>query len=118
MARQLRLTGKKMIFSVKDHIDQIKQGTKTQTRRPNNRYKVGKIYAIQPKRGVKAIPEGRIRITKIVRETRDNLITIEQAIAEGGYNREEYERLYEKMYRNWRKRYAFYFEFVKATDVN
>jgi hypothetical protein len=51
-----------MIFSKSDHIEQIKAGTKTQTRRPTDRYKVGKLYAIQPGRGKPGIPEGKILI--------------------------------------------------------
>jgi len=37
-----------MIFSISDHIEQIKSGTKTQTRRRSDRYKVGSLLTIQP----------------------------------------------------------------------
>jgi len=59
-----------VIFSKSDHIQQIILGTKTQTRRPSDRYQVGKTYAIQPGRGKPAIPEGRIFITDKWMETR------------------------------------------------
>jgi len=53
-----------MIFSVSDHVEQIKQGRKTQTRRASNRYQVGKTYAIQLARTEKGIREERIMISK------------------------------------------------------
>lgn len=38
----------KMIFSIADHVEQIKNGSKTQTRRKSPAYLVGKTYSIQP----------------------------------------------------------------------
>jgi hypothetical protein len=104
-----------MIFSIGDHIDQIIKGTKTQTRRPTDRYEVGKTYAIQPGRGKKGIPQGRIEILEKWEEWSKipvDLVNRTDAYAEGGYTPEDYEALYEKMYPGWNVRYAFRFKFV------
>ncbi|UCD07121.1 MAG: hypothetical protein JSW41_04820 [Candidatus Aenigmatarchaeota archaeon] len=107
-----------MIFSVKGSIQKIIDGTKTQTRRPTDRYEVGKDYAIQPGRGKKAIPEGRIKILKKWREapgmksTGFFWITAWDADAEGGYKPPDYERLYRKMYPDWFERFAYEFQFI------
>jgi len=121
-----------MIFSKSDHIQQIISGTKTQTRRPSDRYQIGKTYAIQPGRGKPAIPEGRILITDKWMETRvlgvgGNVILIslssfdeispEDAQAEGGYTPEEYEKLYEEMYPGWLVRYAYVFKFIRNQNL-
>ena len=52
-----------MIFSESNHIEQIQAGTKIQTRRTSDRYEVGKLYAVQPCRTCKGIPDGKILIT-------------------------------------------------------
>lgn len=102
-----------MIFSLSDHIEQIKAGTKTQTRRPSNRYIVGKEYAIQPGRGQPAIKDGKILITNKKIETKPfDKVSIWDASAEGKYTPEDYEELYEKMYPNWVERYVYLFKYV------
>jgi hypothetical protein len=104
-----------MIFSIGNHIQQIKDGTKTQTRRPTDRYEVGKTYAIQPGRGKKGIPEGRILILEKWEEwSKIPVDYLDQydAQAEGGYTPKDYETLYERMYPSWKIRWAYGFEFV------
>ena len=108
-----------MIFSIADHIEQVKKGTKTQTRRISATYLVGKTYSIQPARnnnlrGVRAgIPEGRILITEKREEKYlDGGISESDALAEGGYTSGQFESLFKRMYPNWIKRYAYTFEFV------
>lgn len=49
-----------MIFSEADHIQQIKAGTKTMTRRASSRYQECGLYAVQPCRTCRGIPEGMI----------------------------------------------------------
>lgn len=102
-----------MIFSVEGHIEKILNGTKVQTRRQSLRYCIGKSYAIQPKRASKAIPDGRIRIINIQLEfdVVDTPISENDALAEGGYNPEEYESLYEKLNPKWLSRFAYTFKF-------
>lgn len=103
-----------MIFSIGNHIQQIIEGTKTQTRRPTDRYEVGKTYAIQPGRGKKGIPEGRVLILKKWGELSLSMsrISEEDARAEGGYTPDQYEALYDKMYPVWRVRYAYKLKFI------
>ena len=107
-----------MIFSISNHITQIIEGTKTMTRRPTDRYEVGKTYAIQPGRGKFGIPEGRILILDVWSEREDDWYPIAKPISkfdaddEGGYTPEDYEELYEKMYAGWQIRYAYKFKFV------
>ena len=112
-----------MIFSVADHIEQIIKGVKTQTRRPTDRYKTFKTYAIQPKRGAKGIPEGRILILRKWKEvnryglgkrTWPPIICWNHAQAEGGYAPDNYEALYEEMYPDWKERWAYLFQFVDS----
>jgi len=110
-----------MIFSKADHIYQIQQGTKTQTRRPTDRYKIGTLYAIQPGRGKKGIPDGKILITgkRVEYKTPSPMwyyVLEDEAQAEGGYTPEEYEKLYEKMYPSWEKRYSYLFRYF-PTEV-
>lgn len=55
-----------MIFNVPGHIDMIRKGQKTQTRRLNRGvYHVGRDYAVQRKRGVNAEKNIRIMMDKI-----------------------------------------------------
>lgn len=108
-----------MIFSIGDHIQQIKDRDKTQTRRPTDRYEVGKTYAIQSGRGKKADADGRIKILKKWPERRRfggvlTQIIPSDAEAEGGYTPEEYENLYKKMYPRWIIRYAYKIEYVEG----
>lgn len=113
-----------MIFSVDGSIQKIIDGTKTQTRRPTDRYQVGKDYAIQPGRGKKAIPEGRIRILRKGFEAQGiggnppwpfpYDTTPQEASAEGGYTPQEFEALYEELYPSWRTRWAYTLEFIPS----
>jgi len=104
-----------MIFSVEGHIAKIISKEKTQTRRSSGRYEVGKTYAIQPSRTSKAIPDGRILITKKREEKWWPLTWIDEvdAKAEGGYSQAEFEELYEKLHPYWFRRYAYTFKFVE-----
>jgi len=112
-----------MIFSMGDHIEQIKTGTKTQTRRKSNAYLVGKTYSIQPSRRARGIPAGRILIIeKVIEfnllEPEPFFISKENAEREGGYTPEEFEELYEKMYPGWTVRFAYTFKFVPNAVYN
>jgi len=121
-----------MIFSIDGHIKQIIEGTKTQTRRPSDKYKVSNLYAVQPGRGKPGIKEGKIYIGQMIKEWKPDLsevplhaffarglrimeagypITKLNAIAEGGYTQFEYEELYEEMYPSWTERYVYWFSF-------
>jgi len=130
--------GSPMIFSKSDHIQQIINGTKTVTRRPSDRYKVGGLYKIQPGRGKKGIPDGRIYIGQKYREWKPDLSDLPedshfirrwrqydagypirdyQAKMEGGYTPDEYEELYEKMYPGWTERWVLYFCFFTVKEL-
>jgi len=110
-----------MIFSEGDHIEQIKAGTKTQTRRTSDRYEVGKFYAVQPCRTCKGIPDGKILIkAKRLEQKSDwplgwRILPIE-AKAEGGYSPKKYEELYEEMHLGWTERWVYTFEFWPTSD--
>ena len=110
-----------MIFNVPGHIEMIRNGLptiepckpiliKTQTRRLNKGiYKVGKDYAVQRKRGVKAEPDIRIVMDRIWEERAlrffvDNVffpsemwIPDEDAWAEGGCTPEEFEKMFREI---------------------
>lgn len=104
-----------MIFSMADHIEQIKKGTKTQTRRLSKTYIVGKTYSIQPARRMASILEGRILITdKREEKYLDGGISESDALAEGGYTSGQYEIIFKRMYPDWTIRYAYTFEFVPS----
>ena len=111
-----------MIFSEADHIEQIKAGTKTQTRRDSDRYKVGKFYAVQPCRTCKGIPDGKILITAKRHEQRSDwppgwrILRVE-AKAEGGYTPKAYEELYEKMHPDWTERWAYLFDYYPTEAI-
>ena len=101
-----------MIFSKSNHIEQIISGEKTQTRRLGRQYNVGQTYAIQPGRGKHGIPGGRVLIIERWEEWSDDdlgdyPISEKDALAEGGYTSSEYEALFEKMYPEWRIKYAW-----------
>jgi len=111
-----------MIFSIADHIEQIKAGTKTQTRRPTNKYKEDHLYAIQLGRGKPGIPDGKILILGVLEEYRPlpsgfGKILNWQAKDEGGYTPDEYEELYEKMYPGWEIRYAYLFDYFTSHEI-
>jgi len=103
-----------MIFT-KNHIEDILQGIKTQTRRNSGRYEIDRTYAIQPCRTCKGIPNGRILIKDKWLEDRmeyPDMISWDDAQAEGGYAPQNYESLYEGMHPGWMARWAYVFEFV------
>lgn len=110
-----------MIFSKADHIEQIIEGTKTQTRRIAGplgaNYQVGKTYAVQPGRGRRGISEGRILITKRWKEKRYELVNERDAQAEGGYIPMEYEDLFESMYPRWKARWCYEFKFIPTEEA-
>jgi len=100
---------------------------KTQTRRLNRGiYKVGKDYAVQSKRGVKAEPDIRIVMDRIWGESvaefhrEDSTvypipISKEDAWAEGGYTPAEYEEIYLpfKPKQNRFRRWVFEFHVIE-----
>lgn len=113
-----------MIFSVPGHIGMIRNGlkatvpvttVKTQTRRlKRGVYQVGRDYAVQRKRGMKAEPDIRIVMDQIWKESYaqylSNLISGEDAWAEGGYTPIEFEELFRKLNPKWNgDRWAFEF---------
>ena len=137
-----------MIFNVPGHIQMIRNGLdsrftdkkgksliiiKTETRRPNRGiYQVGKDYAVQPKRGVKAEPGIRIVMDRIWKETgkvflispsgrkfanaTEIHITKEDAWAEGGYTPDEYEKVFRKINPKWGgwSRWAYKFHVIEV----
>ena len=133
-----------MIFNVPNHIQYIRNGlpnrriqilqlipevTKTQTRRVNRGiYKVGKDYAVQRKRGVKAEPDIRIVMDKIWEEVAVKTkldeyyppygmyISQKDAWSEGGYIPSEYERIFRELNSKWggTRRWAFEFHVIEV----
>ena len=125
-----------MIFNVPGHIEMIRNGLpriepckpiliKTETRRPKRGiYKVGKDYAVQKKRGVKAEPDIRIVMDRIWEEKAGlgylfplNIeISFHNANAEGGYTPREYEVVWAKLNPKWdgRSRWAFKFHAIEV----
>ena len=104
-----------MIFAIGKHIELIIKGLKTQTRRSSDRYKMGKLYSIQPGRTKKGITQGKIKIIDKTREIWPSTIRPDDAKAEGGYTPEEFEELYEKLHPGWDERLAYTFRFVPKT---
>jgi len=128
-----------MIFNVPMHITYIRNGltslpadnhdlpieqriVKTQTRRLNRGlYKVGKDYAVQRKRGVKVEPDIMIVMDWIWKEdvSKPNMfyttITKENALAEGGYIPEEFEKIFSEVSSKWDgwERWVFKFHVVE-----
>jgi len=102
-----------MIFAAKEHVDMIRNGTKTQTRRLNRGiYQVGGDYAVQRKRGVKAELDIRIVIDAITHEYKGAIpISNEDAWAEGGYTPEEYEKTFRELNPKWDGWARWVFEF-------
>ena len=120
-----------MIFNIPGHIDMIRNGLKTQTRRLNRGiYRVGRDYAVQRKRGVNAEKDIRIVIDKIggakmepVFDMRElDLDTINPAIskvdagAEGGYTPLEFEKIFQKLNPKWdgKMRWIFVFHVIEV----
>ena len=102
---------------------------KTQTRRLNRGiYQVGRNYAVQPKRGVRAEPGIRIVMDRIWEEqiippynirmmSHPYAILSEgDAWAEGGYTPEEFEKLFRELNPNWNGiiRYGFEFHVIEV----
>ena len=130
-----------MIFNVPGHIQMIRNGlsaskyhsyipvVKMQTRRLNRGiYQVGKDYAVQRKRGVKAEPDIRIVMDRIWEEqiippydirmmSHPYAILSEgDAWAEGGYTPEVFEGLFRELNPNWNGiiRYGFEFHVIEV----
>lgn len=131
-----------IIFAVPGHIEKIKAGEKTQTRRAWNvtmdmhtdpatgqrrvtvngrlKYRVGGWYAVQPGRGKKGvgwIAIEHMRVERIITIQEDGtfkreFITISDAQAEGGYGPSEYEVLWDTMYRDADRRLVIEFMWV------
>jgi hypothetical protein len=103
-----------MIFSVPGHIEMIKAGTKTQTRRKSPAYRVGRSYSIQPGRTKMGILEGRILITRKREEKYlDGGISVADALAEGEYMPGQFETLFSNMYPDWIVRYAYDIKYLE-----
>ncbi len=108
-----------MIFRGR-HIEQIKKGEKTQTRRLNGRYLVGHDYCVQFGYGTRGVDGLRIKITDKRIEPGPfnipaNQISKEDAWAEGGYTVQEYEDLFRELYPACKKqRVAYTFEVIKT----
>ena len=136
-----------MIFSVDGHIEMIRNGlysiftdekgdptsiVKTHTRRLNRGiYQVGRDYAVQRKRGIKAEPDIRIVMDRIWEEKAEgflilaaddemypgeNNITKEDALAEGGYTPEEFEKVFRELNPGWDgwSRWAFEYHVIEV----
>ena len=136
-----------MIFNVPGHIEMIRNGllyrllyneteprkakgiVKTQTRRLNRGiYKVGKDYAVQRKRGVKAEPDIRIVMDRIWEEEITPpydirimshpyaILSEGDAWAEGGYSPTVFEQLFRELNPNWKgiTRYGFEFHVIEV----
>ena len=87
-----------LIFK-RDHIEQILQGIKTQTRRMHKRpLKAGRIYDIKKdwyhSTGIK------IKIIKAYAQRLDD-ISKEEALAEGGYTVEEFKEVWRRINGRW-----------------
>lgn len=114
-----------MIFNIPGHIKMIREGQKTQTRRLNRGvYQVGRDYAVQRKRGVKAEEDIRIVMDEIWREKPTGYvigypvfqISKENALAEGGYGTIAFEQCFETLgvIREWPERWAFRFHVIEV----
>ena len=121
-----------MIFNVPGHIDMIRNGLyflpsdnlnrpieerviKSQTRRVNRGiYQVGRDYAVQSKRGVKAEADIRIVMDWLYEETA--MISKYDAWAEGGYKPLVFEGLFRELNPKWdgQKRWAFKFHVIEV----
>jgi len=115
-----------LIFAVEGHIEQIKNLTKTMTRRAWKKplVRAGRIYGLQPGRTKPKIQDGAILVTKIFREFRGSLyspeypqISRKDALAEGGYTPSEFMKLYNKMHSKWESRYVVTFRYLPRQFV-
>ena len=87
----------KMIFS-NEHIEKIRNGTKTQTRRQKCNYRPGRSYAVQPGRGKPEL--FRITILDIRRERLGD-ISEADCIAEGYPSRDAYREVWTSINGVW-----------------
>lgn len=127
-----------MIFAVEGHVEKIKNGSKTMTRRSSDRYQPGKLYTVQECRTCKGIPEGKIYISMKLREWKPDFSDLPQAArfarkcremeagcpiadwaakAEGGYTPKAFEALYSRMYPGWTVRWAYHFSFFTIEEI-
>jgi len=104
-----------MIFSIGDHVNQIFEGTKTQTRRMSHRYLVGREYTVQPKIKNKAVAYIVI-LRKWVESKPYSKISVRDAEAEGGYTPLEFETLFQNMYPSWAERYCYEFKLTRLVS--
>lgn len=98
-----------MIFFEGD-IQKIIDGKKTQIRRDSRRYEVGDIISLSS--DDPSVSLHKIKIIEKKMERRNRRITAVAARKEGGYTPKEFEDLYDKMYPNWKKRYAYTFALI------
>jgi len=109
-----------MILNMPGHIEMIRNREKTQTRRVNRGiYQVGRDYAVQSRRGDKAVEGIRIVIDKIGVEGNGMLcdaISKEDAIAEGFRSPTEFEETFHNLHarRNWKGRWVFKFHVIEV----
>ena len=101
------------------HFDMVLDGTKTQTRRVNRgKYQVGKSYAIQACRTCKGVEGYRIVMDRILEEPCGewngfyHRIYKLDALAEGGYTENEFEKVFRELNPKWDSRSSrWVFEF-------
>jgi hypothetical protein len=117
-----------MIFNVPGHIEMIRDGTKTQTRRLNRGiYQVERDYAVQRKRGVKAESDIRIVMDEIWSEiSYENLqknfyemppnthlmpVTLRDANSEGYVSSSAFEEAFRELNPKWDRKGRWVFKF-------
>lgn len=82
---------------------------------------MGKSYPIRPGRTKPGIKEGRIFIIEKWKEEKNGFgypISKEEALLEGNYTPEEFEELYEKMYKNWETRYSYNIKYIRIATLD
>lgn len=106
-----------------DHKGDPMAIVKTQSRRLNRGiYQIGKDYAVQRKRGVKAEPDIRI-VMDVIREEYcyQAWLCIHpiDALAEGGYKADEFERVFREVNPTWngQTRWAFEFHAIEVQEI-
>ena len=121
MMKKKKKIGFRVLVGV--HSEMIRTGRMTQTCRVNRGiYQVGRDYAVQRKRGVKAEPNIRIEMDGIWEEWCAHSggnpyhILPQNAQAEGGYIVEGFEKLFRETYPKWdgEKRWAFKFHVTEV----
>lgn len=101
--------GDQLIF-VEGDIQKIIEGKKKQIRRDSGRYEVGDIISLSSEDP--SVLLHKIKIIEKKMERRNRRITVVDARKEGGYTPKEFEDLYDKIYPNWKKRYAYTFALI------